>query len=434
MMLVQKQAHFPLSPLLAHSHRRNPSAPPAVIVQPTRTPGLLSLSKPARPAPPQQRQIHAQSRQQRSTPKPRQPLAPTFMAVSRPAADSVPSDKKSPLPATFNITTTASPSPQTRGRNTAKNTKEKASTMRSSSHTSLRGRPARQPSPPLPPAPLKTPPAEGPVTKFSQSSNLFDPFLDETLQNKFPPTLSNIPSGKLARRRQPLAEVSPPTVPSTPSPVPIPQSNGNNRLKLHNISRSDPVLSHMPQHRVTRRSSTIGSVPWDVFPICDDMTDAGDVSDNDIRSPPTTPTCSRQNNFKGPRTAPLSGTFPLSMAPSSVPQKARGRKHRRSPSEGVFNMSSDDDTTSGLSLNPSVLALFQLARTPGTGRRPMYASPYKTPAPVTPKYVRDSTPAALLAKERQSEKEAAEKAAGYFASSSFQNSPSPEELPDPLFV
>ena len=33
--------------------------------------------------------------------------------------------------------------------------------------------------------------------------------------------------------------------------------------------------------------------------------------------------------------------------------------------------------------------------------------------------------------EKHSEREAAEKAAGYFASSMFQNSPSPEELPDP---
>lgn len=48
MLLVQKQPNFSLNPLpLTYHHRRHPSAPPAVVfVQPTRTPGLLSLSKP----------------------------------------------------------------------------------------------------------------------------------------------------------------------------------------------------------------------------------------------------------------------------------------------------------------------------------------------------------------------------------------------------
>ena len=55
-MLLVQHAQHPTSPALmapklANVHRRNPSAPAAVVqVHPTKTPGLLSLSKPqARP-------------------------------------------------------------------------------------------------------------------------------------------------------------------------------------------------------------------------------------------------------------------------------------------------------------------------------------------------------------------------------------------------
>ena len=98
-------------------------------------------------------------------------------------------------------------------------------------------------------------------------------------------------------------------------------------------------------------------------------------------------------------------------------------------------MSSDEDISTGW--NPSIGTLFQLTRTPGAGKKaPLhaYSSPFKTVAPVSPRSARDLAPAAAQAKERQFEKEAAEKVAGYFASSSFQNSPSPDELPDPLFL
>jgi hypothetical protein len=37
-------------------------------------------------------------------------------------------------------------------------------------------------------------------------------------------------------------------------------------------------------------------------------------------------------------------------------------------------------------------------------------------------------------RERQLEAQAQAQQAGYFASSSFQNSPSPEDLPDPLLI
>jgi hypothetical protein len=58
--------HFALPAAVNAHHRRHPSAPPAVVVQPTRTPGLLSLSKPA----------HVQRQVQRPSPKTKQ-FAPT---------------------------------------------------------------------------------------------------------------------------------------------------------------------------------------------------------------------------------------------------------------------------------------------------------------------------------------------------------------------
>lgn len=60
MILVHKPQSMLSSPC-AH-HRRHPSAPPAVVVQPTRIPGLLSLSKPVKP----------QQQRQRSAPKVKQ--------------------------------------------------------------------------------------------------------------------------------------------------------------------------------------------------------------------------------------------------------------------------------------------------------------------------------------------------------------------------
>ena len=300
----------------------------------------------------------------------------------------------------------------------------------------MRGsRSARQPSPPtLPPA--QTSQVEGP--SVSQAASLFDPFVDDASQHKTTLTLNSKPSGKLARRRQPQAGAVPPSAPPASSKA-IPLPPVTTRAHVHNLSRSDPAQSHMPTEQQRRRSSTAtGAIAFDVFPICDDMTDAGDVSDHE---PPVTPTRPKaQNKFTtSPRTAPATGFFPLlPSAPSSAPQyKSRqgGRKHKRSPSEGVFNMSSDEDTSTGW--NPSVGTLFQLARTPGAGKRASlqaYSSPFKTVAPVTPRSAKDLAPAAAQAKERQFEKEAAEKVAGYFASSSFQNSPSPDELPDPLFL
>src|ERR1700722_8339120 len=75
MMLVQKPPQIPSNP--PYSHRRHPSAPPAtVVVQATRTPGLLSLTKPPRSSPNRQQQLHIiqyQHSRQTRTPKSKPP-------------------------------------------------------------------------------------------------------------------------------------------------------------------------------------------------------------------------------------------------------------------------------------------------------------------------------------------------------------------------
>ena len=99
-------------------------------------------------------------------------------------------------------------------------------------------------------------------------------------------------------------------------------------------------------------------------------------------------------------------------------------------------MSSDEDLSSGPGetiLNPNVQALFGLVDTFKPSSK-MSPSAFSTPIRAIPPFKRDSTSPSYfsLSHEKQLEREAAEKAAGYFASSMFQNSPSPEELPDPL--
>jgi hypothetical protein len=106
MLLVQKPPTFNLAQTVSYSHRRHPSAPPAVVVQPTRTPGLLSLSKPPRPSP--QRPLPSQQRPTKPTPKSKP--APVARAPLLSSAEIT--EKKTPA-------SVASPSP--RGRLQAKN-------------------------------------------------------------------------------------------------------------------------------------------------------------------------------------------------------------------------------------------------------------------------------------------------------------------------
>ncbi|KAJ7204751.1 hypothetical protein GGX14DRAFT_646109 [Mycena pura] len=338
MMLVQKPPHFSMSlaqsPYL-HTHRRHPSAPHpvAVVVQPTRTPGLLSLSKPAR------RPDHKPS------PKPRQ----------------APFAARSPRPAPAEATPPLKPAPEVRGPPEVRGRPQGKRQLhhpqqRSSSHAAPSRR--RQPSP----DPFKAAPAPAP-----------------------PPS----------KRRQ------------MPIPVPSRQAPANDHPLL---SRSDPVLSHMPR-RKPQRANTLD--PYGQFPICDDMTDAGSRpstptprSRPELRlSEPRTPT-RRSRLPEPPLTAPISGatsaSFPFpstsTSTPSSSPQRrpavaaARRAKHL---SEGVM----------------LPISFFPADDSPLLARRSRSSDRDDAHAPVDPSALPD----------------------GYFASSMFQNSPSPDELPPPLF-
>ncbi|KAJ4490207.1 hypothetical protein J3R30DRAFT_3693776 [Lentinula aciculospora] len=394
MILVHKQ-QFPLSSPYAH-HRRHPSAPPAVVVQPTKVPGLLSLSKPV------QRQQPQQSRQ-RPSPKSKQ-VQPSLPPRSTPAPEATSVLKPSP-----EIIAKKSSPVNLRGRGQAK-PKEK-STARSNSHSAVRGRRnnARQQSPPLPTSQAEAPPSP---TFKSNNSNPFDPFLDDSnARSKFNrpaliPTLASRPSGKLARRRQP--NVAPFNITSaniSSKAIPVPRSFN---LSTPNLSQSEPSA-----YTVRPRSGR--SIPSrDVFPICDDLTDTEDDSENDS-TPPATPTRLRASRFTlnvpdGPRTAPItapSSAFPfgVSSTPSPVGRKTI-RTHTRVPSEGVFAMSSDEDFSAYRGHDIDLKGLLGLA----AKRLP-------------------------LSDESEQEREAAAAAAAaYFASSNFQNSPSPEELPPPSFA
>ncbi|KAE9407982.1 hypothetical protein BT96DRAFT_933004 [Gymnopus androsaceus JB14] len=374
MILVHKQ-QFPLSSPYAH-HRRHPSAPPAVVVQPTRIPGLLSLSKPNKP----------QQSRQRPASKAKQPYP-----------------KPAPAPEALKPSPEILVKSSARGRQTKP--KEKPTT-RSSSHSAVRGRRnnARQQSPPLPTSQAEV--SSSPTYK-STNSNLFDPFLDDSnVRSKSTrpasiPTLASRPSGKLARRRQPNLPSSNPTPANSPSnAIPVPRKF--NSASAPNLSRSEPSVSHIR----LRNAKT----SRDVFPICDDLTE--DDSEDDS-TPPVTPTRLRPSprfalNFDdGPRTAPITATpsgFPFTLSSSPSPAGKKGRKHIRTPSEGIFAMSSDEETAGGH--DNDLKALFGL-----TAKR------------------------LPLSEESEQEREAlAAAAAAYFASSNFQNSPSPEELPPPTFA
>ena len=208
------------------------------------------------------------------------------------------------------------------------------------------------------------------------------------------PKLMSRPTGKLARRRQNIRDT-----PSTPTPskalfVPRPQGQMPSwESRPMNLSRSVPSLSSIKSGE-TR----------DEFPVCDDLTDAED----DVFAP-STPVHSKGPSVvydDGPRTAPLTNPrsgflFDAKSTPTRTPE--RKYEHARSPSEGVFNLSMDEDSAffspSGASSELKAKADFSLPR-----RRIASAA---------------STPMGLKR--------------DFWASSKFQNSPSPDVLPIPAF-
>ncbi|KAG7448535.1 uncharacterized protein BT62DRAFT_929618 [Guyanagaster necrorhizus] len=384
MMLVQKQPNFNISsPHFVLNHRKHPSAPPAVIVQATRTPGLLSIQR-------------AQQRVNPS-PKPRHALARVF----QPARPDTQQQLLKPSPEIVEKKPSPQLSPEKRGRQLAK---VKAKTARSSSRSPVRGRRnhTRQPSPKN----LIQNPSQDEVpstpTRKSTAANIFDSFsadfdsLDDFVSPpvRVAPTLASHPSGKLARRRQPQAsgELSTPgraiPVPQHLKPIPL------------TLSRSLPA-------RPFKGKTAPDTSNWKPFPICDDSIEAGTIFDN--YSPPTTPTRQRPSRSKrfddGPRTAPLTRSvtaFSFNLSPSpSAPKKAS--RHVRVSSDGVFHMSDEDLSSQSISEDAS-------------SSDEMSSGPRQK---------------ALCAPRPGMTQQEIE---GYFASSTFQNSPSPEELPPPAFL
>jgi len=147
------------------------------------------------------------------------------------------------------------------------------------------------------------------------------------------------------------------------------------------------------------------------FPICDDLTDAED--DEDVFGP-STPVRAKSGSVSwqqplvyddGPRTAPLTNSrsgFSFNIKPTSTPTPERKHQHARAPSEGVFNLSMDEDSSFSF---PSDASSEPKAKLDHPTRRRI-ASAASTP----------------LRSKRD-----------FWASSKFQNSPSPDVLPVPAF-
>ncbi|KAH0826544.1 hypothetical protein J3R83DRAFT_4897 [Lanmaoa asiatica] len=420
MLLAHKPVLLPMSP--PTSHRRHPSAPPAVVVQPTKVPGILSISKPFRAESPRQHHPQSHPRHPHRSPKPKhaQPHTRTPLSIQhesgKPAQEKPSSDVTLP-PVVDKATAqppTSLPDKSLRGRQT-KAPKDKGATRTSSTHGHSRRNNVRQPSPPIHSSQVEGP-ILSPAPSFTDRSsnpaaNSFDPFIvssDSDSDNnsrapfssnsgpmKLPPTLAAPPSGKFARRRNYTAQ--PPTTP-TPASRPVPVPRGKQSTHRNNLSRSAPNPHALP-HIEKRRASTGFAMD---FPVCDDTTDVEDSS------PPSTPTRefpadTTWQRFDGPRTAPLSSFNDFSFAShvNSTPSRTR-LLHQRTPSDGVFNMSFDEDMSSTSDASEEFKKLLGFP----------------------PKRFGSVGPSATRAGKDK---------AGFFASSVFQNSPSPDELPPPAF-
>ncbi|KAG6852029.1 hypothetical protein C0991_003777 [Blastosporella zonata] len=223
----------------------------------------------------------------------------------------------------------------------------------------------------------------------SQAEGPSDPFA-------FPSPSSPKPRQQQQRRR-PIPITTVPTLAQRPPPQ---------------AARSVPL----PHHRPAKHTRTVAPAPATLlppfdFPICDDLSDHDDPR-------PTTPT----------RRRPHKPTHPTNSNTSVKRPNPRARNHKRAPSDSgmVFNMSSDESGPENNTMPDELNALFlNLALT----RRGM-----GTP----PRSARNEAMYEAMAQREVSGytggRGAQGHAYGYFASSSFQNSPSPEELPDPLFV
>jgi hypothetical protein len=220
-------------------------------------------------------------------------------------------------------------------------------------------------------------------------NNVRLPFASNGGAAKLPPTLAAPPSGKIARRRNHITQ--PPATPS-PAPRPVPVPRGKQHSHRNNLSRSAPTPHTLP--RIEKGRASAGSAMN--FPVCDDTTDVEDSSSlsTPTREFPADSTWQRLS-LDGPRTAPLSFNG------FSTPSRTR-HHHHRTPSEGVFNMSFDEDMSTTSDASEELKKLFGFP----------------------PKRFGSVGPSATRAGKDK---------AGFFASSVFQNSPSPDELPPPAF-
>lgn len=179
-----------------------------------------------------------------------------------------------------------------------------------------------------------------------------------------------------------------------------------------------PYRNHRPSNRRARTGPSIATVPWDSFPICDDSDDVTPPStpvreSASVPSKQTSEVTWQQQALRvdePPRTAPLSGTFkfPVNQAASPTPAQRRRthpRNHQRVPSEGMFAMSADEDSSCSEAAEElkALVGLFPKRREVPSRRTPSPAGDART----------------LLA--------------GFYAGSVYQNSPSPDELPVPAF-
>ncbi|EMD35394.1 hypothetical protein CERSUDRAFT_124721 [Gelatoporia subvermispora B] len=454
MLAVQRPTSaLPPSMLSRPSHSRAPSAP--VVVRPTPTPGIFSLSK--SPKNPQQQQPS-----QRSSPRSKAHKSPKPASAQAQPRDEVTTPEKPSADAKAVTKTPASDKP--RGRQ-QRQPKDKVG-VRSASLSSARPgrRPAHQPSPsPQTRIPSQAEaPSDVHVDSRSQRPNRrdaavdpSDPFLVLPTPNieasspesspakgkvpvfRPPPQLAQRPSGKLAHRRQQSAQVPPSPTPAKATAAPRrsqrqPRAPKEPKQAAKHITNSELFLaSSAMARRPSQRRATTGLpvAAWDSFPICDDSADFGDESDD---TPPTTPIResasvppkmagqggqwqSQGTLDDGPRTAPLSSAFaypfrPSTPSPTPTPGQRR-RKHQRVPSEGVFNMSTDDSSSE------EALEPFQRLPLAFPKRRDAFESP-------------------RLARAQAAETigtSSSAPAAGYYAGSMFQNSPSPDDLPPPTF-
>ncbi|CAL1699155.1 unnamed protein product [Somion occarium] len=442
MIAIQKPVNALFSTPQAYrpTHGRHPSAP--VVVRPTHTPGLLSLSKPANVASSRPQLAQAQPRAHKSsTPKKanRPPQAPqATLSVQESKKSSAPKSDKTQI-------TSASPERSARGRQNKPAPIDNKADKRSTSNSPRARRQCHQPSPPPPasiPQQIDTtarpcnPLRAQSLNQRQSDSNSFDPFVVSSPSGKqspdspvakslkpitfrTPPELSR-PSGKLARRRQ-SGQVN--TSPTPSKAVPVSRIR-EKVASLPQLARSEPATTASTPRRGGSRSVSTGpalTVNWDSFPICDDSDDVTPPS-TPIRESASVPpkrtgaTWQQQSLIfdDGPRTAPLSAApgYPFadraSLNATPTPSQRR-RTHRRVPSEGMFAMSTDEDSSSS-DASAELKSLVGLI----PKRRAQAASTRRTPSPSTP--------------------DANALPAGFYAGSVFQNSPSPEELPVPAFM